>query len=113
MVAGATLTQLGEALRGAEAAGCGLTEFAELRSLGGGKVSQDTRDSFPPPKVTEMLKRCEKAVQTAVEGEAAAQQSDDDRTNGVLAAAMKSKSAFPPHMISRASLRGCMWGFRL
>ena len=30
----AMLTQLGEALRGAEAAGCGLAEFAELRSLG-------------------------------------------------------------------------------
>jgi len=56
------LTQLGEALRGADAAGCGLAEFGELRSLGAGRVSQDKRDEYPPSKVSDMLKRCETAL---------------------------------------------------
>ena len=58
---------------------------------GGGKVSQDKRDSFPPVKVTEMLNRCELAVlQSAVADTAeGAAQTDEERANGVLAGAMK------------------------
>jgi hypothetical protein len=48
----AILMQLGEALRGAEAAGCGLAEYSELRSLAAGQASPDKRAEFSPARVS-------------------------------------------------------------
>ena len=49
------LVQLSEALRGAEAASCGLVEYSELRSLADGQASPDKRAEFPPARVSGAL----------------------------------------------------------
>ena len=49
------LVQLSEALRGAEAASCGLVEYSELRSLADGQASPDKRAEFPPARLSGAL----------------------------------------------------------